>query len=136
MNAGDTVWCPPPTSLALLWKFSPNLISDIIRKVICWNPIGRSSFLPSNYSKIGCTLFISCKIAFHHRVSPLSLSIWNASCTVFRVRIPYLCVLCQYLIAVMEIIWSHFFNTCLVHQLNAGSSEILFWTAHLASWIG
>ena len=136
MDAVATVWWPPPTSLAFLRKFLPNLLSNIIWQVICWNPICRSPLLPSNDSKAGCTFFIYCKMASHHRVSLLSLLICNAYFTVFVMRILYLCVLCQYLLAVLDMIWSRFFNTCLVHQAHTSSSDILFWTAYSESWIG
>ena len=136
MDDSATVCCHPPTSLDFLRKFSTNLILNMIWQVICWKPIGSSSLLPSNASKSGRTFFISYKIASHHRVSPIYLSIWIASFNVFAMRILYSCVLFQYLLAVLDIIWSRFFNTCLVHQENAGSSEILFWTAYSESWIG
>ena len=136
MDASATVWCPSATSIAFLRKLSPNLISNIIWQVICWSPIGRSSLSPSNALKAGRIFLTSCEMVSHHRVSPLSLSIFTASFTVFGIRIPYLCVFCQYLLAVLDIIQSRFFNTCLVHQYNEGSSEILLWTDYSASWIG
>ena len=40
IKSGVAVLCPPPTSLAFLWKLSPSLISNITRYLIYWYPIG------------------------------------------------------------------------------------------------
>ena len=128
--------CPPPTSRAFLMKFSPILISNIIWHLICWYPGGRSSLLPSYSSNAGHTFFISCSMASHHNVSPFSLSISMSSLTVCEMCSPYLCVFCQYFLAVLDMILSLFLGTFFIHHANAGSSAIWLGTAYSASCTG
>ena len=124
IEEGDVVVCPPPTSCTFLLKISPSLISNIIWHLICWYPGGRSSLLPLYDSNAGPTLFIPCIMASHHNVSPFSLSIAMAPLTVCGMRSPYLCVFCQYLLAVLDMILSLFLSTFFFHHTNAGSSVI------------
>ena len=49
---------------------------------------------------------------------------------------PYLCVFCQYLLAVLDMILSLFLSTLFIHHANAGSSEIWLSTAYSASFTG
>ena len=130
IEEGAVVVCPPPTSRAFLLKFSPSLISNIICNLICLYPGCRSSLLPSYASNAGCTFFISCSTASHHNVSPSYLSISMASLTVCGIHSPYLCVFCQYLLAVLDMILYLFLINIFVHNANAGSSEILLSTAY------
>ena len=122
--------CPLHTSRAFLLKFSPSLISNIIRNLICWYPGGSSSLLPSYSSKEGGKLFISFSMASHHNVSPFYFSISMASLTVFGMHSPYFCVFCQYFMAVLDMILSLFLNTFFIHHANAGLSVICLSTAY------
>ena len=136
IKEGAVVVCPPPTSRDFLLKISPSLISNIIWHLIYWYPGGRSSLLPSYASNAGRTFFISCSMASHHNVSPFSLSISMASLTVCGMRSPYLCVFCQYLLAVLDMILSLLLITFFIHHANAGSSTIWLSTAYSASCTG
>ena len=49
---------------------------------------------------------------------------------------PYLCVFCQYLLAVLDMILSLFLSTFFIHHANAGSSTIWLCTAYSASCTG
>ena len=135
VEAGAVVVWPPSTSIALRLKFSPSLTSKIIWHLICWYPIGMSSLRFSNTLKAGCTFFIYFMIAYHHKVSPLSLSIRMASSTALGTRIPYLWVLSQYL-CIFKMMRSLFSHTNFTHHTKAGSSHILFSTAYSSSWTG
>ena len=124
IEEGAVVMCPPPTSRDFLLKLSASLISNIIWHLICWYPGGRSSLLPSYASNAGRTLFIPCSMASHHNVSPFSLSVSLASLTLCGMRSPYLCVFCQYLLSVLDMILCLFLSTFFIHHANAGLSEI------------
>ena len=130
---GASVILPPPTSLAFRLKFSPILTSNIMWHLICWYPIGRSALVPSWTCKAVLTLTISWKISSQHLVSPFSLSICNASFTDLGILTPYLCVFCQYMLAVFDIMRSLFFRTYLIHHAKDGCSDILFCTEYSAS---
>ena len=101
--------------------------------MVCWYPGGRSSLLLSHASNEVCTSFISCFMASHHNVSPFYLSISMASLTVCGMRSPYLCLFCQYLLAVLDMILSFFLSTLFIHHANAGSSAICLSTAYSSS---
>ena len=89
VKAGVAVLCSPPTSLDFVRKFSLSLMSNIMRHLISWYPIGRSSLRFSQTLNVVSTCFISFIIASHHSVSPFSLSISIAPFTVFGILIPY-----------------------------------------------
>jgi hypothetical protein len=55
-------------------------------------------------------------------IFPFSASILNASLMDYSIRIPNLCVHCQYLLLTFAIICAHFFKTCSTHHAKAGSS--------------
>ena len=136
IEEGAVVACPYPASRAFLLKFSPSFISNIIWNFICWYPDGRSSLLPSYASNAGRKIFISCSMASHHNVSPFSLSISRAYLTVCGMRSLYLCVFCQYFLAVLDMILSIFLIILFIHHANTGSSEICLSTAYSASFTG
>ena len=126
--------CPHPNSRAFLLKFLPSLISNIIWNLICWYPDGRSSLLPRYASNAGRTFFISCIMVSHHNVSPFSLSISMAPLTVCGMRSPYLCVFCQYLLAVLDMIPSLLLSTFFIQHAKSGSSVIWLSTAYSSSF--
>ena len=104
IEEGAFVVCPPSTGGAFLLKLLPSFISNIIWHLICWYPGGRSSLLPSYALNVGHTFFISCSMASYHNVSPFSLSISMTSLNVCGMRSLYLCVFCQYLLAVLGLV--------------------------------
>ena len=127
--------CLPPTSLAFLRKFSPSLMLNIMRHLIYWYMIGRSSLRFSHTSNTVRTFFISFIRAFHHSVLPLYVSILIASFTVFGTLIPYLCVLTPNLYF-LEMIRSRFLSMEFTHHANTDSSDIQFSTSNSAIWTG
>ena len=113
------VVCPPSTSRAFILKLSPSLISNIIWHLIFWYPSGIYSLLPLYDSNASRKFLISCSMPSHHNVTPFSLSISMASLTVCGMRSPYLCVFCQYFLAVLDIILSLFLRTFFIYHANA-----------------
>ena len=92
--------------------------------------------LSSYASNVGHTFFISFSMASHHNVSPFYLSISMASLTVCGMHSPYLCVFCQYFLAVLDMILSIFLSTFFFHNANYGSSAIWLSTAYSSSCTG
>ena len=130
IEEGAVVMCHPNTSTEFLLKSSPSLIPNIIWYLICWYPGGRSYLLTLYASNAGRKCFISYSMASHHNVSPFYLSISMASFTVCGMRSPYLCVFCQYLLAVLDMILSLFLNTFFIHHGNAGLSATFLSTKY------
>ena len=128
--------CPPPNLCAFILKLSLSLIYNIIWHLICWYPGCRSYLLPSYTLNAGLTFFISFIMASHRNVSPFSFSISMSSLTVCGIRNSYLCVFCQYLLTVLDIILSLFLSTFFIHHANDGLSTISLSTVYSASCTG
>ena len=127
---------PPPTSLDFRLKVSPILTSNIMWHLICWYTIGGSALVPLWTWKAGLALPISWKITSHHLIPPFYLPICIAYFTDLGILTPYLCVFCQYLLAVFDTMRSLFFRTYLIHHAKAGCSDILFCTVYSVSCTG
>ena len=90
--------------------------------------------LPLYALNAGCAFFISCSMASHHNLSPFYLSILMAYLTECGMCSPFLCVFCQYLLAVFDMILSLFLGNFFIHHANDGSSAILLNNLYLASY--
>ena len=108
---------------------------NIIRHLIYWYPICRSSLRFYQTSNSGRTFYIYFIIESHHSVLLFSLSILIASFTVFDTMIPYLCVLTPKL-CVLEMLRSCFLSTYFTHYANSGSFDMRSSTENSAIWTG
>ena len=73
-------------------------------------------------------------MASHYNVSPFSLSISMTYLTECGMRSPYLCIFCQYFMAVLYMILSLFLSNLFIQHENSGSSAIWLITAYSASF--
>jgi hypothetical protein len=90
----------------------------------------------SHISNAGLTFFISVQIASHQRLLPFCLSIAIACSADFGIRIPNLCVRCQYLDLNLDRILLRFLITFPTYQAKAGSSSIWLEIAYSATRTG
>ena len=127
--------CPSAQNLVLRLKLSPSLMSNTKCPVISLNP-GSCVISPSCSWNAILLFIISRSIVSIQGVLSLSLSMDLDSSQVFGTRIPYLCVLYQYLDFNFDIILCRFLSVYGIHQANASCSSILFITAYPASSIG